>query len=124
MTRYRKMNINEVGKVYKRPWGNYRTIELVDGYQVKVITVTPNGQLSLQKHFQRVEHWLVVKGSPTFTIGESKKVYHVSEHVYIEKKEIHRIENKTCEPCKIIEIQIGDYLGEDDIVRLEDIYNR
>ncbi|WP_119329124.1 phosphomannose isomerase type II C-terminal cupin domain [Cysteiniphilum halobium] len=118
------MDINEVGKVYERPWGTYRTIELASGYQVKVITVNPGGQLSLQKHFKRAEHWVVVKGSPTFTIGDTKKMYHTNDHVYIEKEEIHRMENTTNSPCEIVEVQIGSYLGEDDIVRLEDIYNR
>ena len=118
------MDINAVGKVYERPWGTYRTIELATGYQVKVITVNPGGQLSLQKHFKRTEHWVVVKGSPTFTIGDTKTIYHVNDYVYIEKEEVHRMENKTDAPCEIVEVQIGNYLGEDDIVRLEDIYNR
>lgn len=118
------MNINKVGKVYERPWGTYRTIELASGYQVKVITVNPGEKLSLQKHFKRAEHWVVVKGSPTFMIGKSKETYHVNQHVYIEKEEVHRMENTTKSPCEIVEIQIGSYLGEDDIVRLEDIYKR
>ncbi len=118
------MSINEIGKIYTRPWGTYRTIELASGFQVKVITVNPHGQLSLQKHFKRAEHWVVVQGNPTFTIGDSKKTYSVNEHVYISKEQIHRMENTTQAPCKIVEVQIGDYLGEDDIVRLEDIYHR
>ena len=118
------MSMNETGKVYTRPWGTYRTIELAQGFQVKVITVNPNGQLSLQKHFKRSEHWVVVKGTPTFTIGENKKTYAVNEHVYIAKEQVHRMENTTQTPCEIVEVQIGNYLGEDDIVRLEDVYSR
>lgn len=118
------MSLNEIGKIYTRPWGTYRTIELAQNYQVKVITVNPGGQLSLQKHFKRAEHWVVVKGTPTFTIGETKKTYQENEHVFIKKEEIHRMENTTDIPCEIVEVQIGSYLGEDDIVRLEDIYNR
>ncbi|MCF6768012.1 phosphomannose isomerase type II C-terminal cupin domain [Thiotrichales bacterium 19S11-10] len=117
-------DINEIGKTYNRPWGSYKTLELANGYQVKVITVNPGGTLSLQKHFKRAEHWVVVKGSPTFTIGEEKQTYQVSDHVYIEKEQVHRMENTTDSICEIIEVQIGSYLGEDDIVRLEDVYNR
>ena len=74
--------------------------------------------------FKRAEHWVVVKGNSTFTIGDSKKTYAVDDHVYIDKEQIHRMENTTQETCEIVEVQIGSYLGEDDIVRLEDIYNR
>ncbi|MCF6777264.1 phosphomannose isomerase type II C-terminal cupin domain [Thiotrichales bacterium 19X7-9] len=117
-------DINEIGKTYHRPWGTYQTLALANGYQVKTITVNPGGILSLQKHFKRAEHWVVVKGNPTFTIGDDKKTYQVNDHVYIQKEQIHRMENHTDTPCEIIEVQIGHYLGEDDIVRIEDVYNR
>lgn len=116
--------MNEVGKIYERPWGTYKTLVMGDGYQVKIITVNPSGRLSLQKHFKRVEHWVVIQGRPTITIGNSKKEYQVNDTVDIAIEELHRLENFTKEPAAIIEVQIGPYLGEDDIVRLDDIYTR
>jgi mannose-6-phosphate isomerase len=115
---------NEIGKIYQRPWGSYQTLALSPGYQVKVIIVQPNGRLSLQKHFKRAEHWVIVSGSPTVTVGEKTAVYRVNQSVYIPQESKHRIENLTHEVCTLIEVQIGDYLGEDDIVRFEDIYGR
>lgn len=116
--------LNEVNKIYARPWGTYQTIAMSPGYQTKLITVIPGGILSLQKHFKRSEHWVVVKGTPTITIDDSKQEYQVNDHVYIPVESVHRLENHTDSPVAIIEVQIGDYLGEDDIVRLEDVYNR
>lgn len=118
------MQANEVGKIYERPWGSYRTLELGATYQVKIITVNPGGKLSLQKHMHRSEHWIVVQGTPTFTIDNQKANYPIDHHVSIKKEQIHRMENNTDQPCIIIEVQLGDYLGEDDIIRLQDIYNR
>jgi len=118
------MSINEIGKIYERPWGTYQTIAIDNGYQVKVITVNPGGRLSLQKHFKRAEHWVVVKGSPTVTIDDSVKTYQVNDALYIPLESIHRMENNTAESCAIIEVQVGSYLGEDDIVRLDDVYGR
>lgn len=115
---------NEIGKLYERPWGNYKTLALGDGYQVKIITVNPNGRLSLQKHGKRAERWVVVQGSPTITIGGNIKTYQVGDAVFIPKGTAHRMENETDTPTVIIEVQLGTYLGEDDIVRLEDIYGR
>lgn len=116
--------INEEGKEYKRPWGSYITLKMAPGYQIKIITVNPGGVLSLQKHYHRAEHWIVVQGSPTCTVGEAKKTYTIGDHLFIATEEIHRMENHSDIPAKIAEVQIGDYLGEDDIVRIEDIYNR
>ena len=107
-----------------RPWGNYQTIALADTYQVKVITVTPGGRLSLQKHAKRAEHWTVVKGTARVTLGTDIRDYSVDESLYIAVGEIHRLENLTDENVQVIEVQVGSYLGEDDIVRLEDVYNR
>lgn len=118
------MSNNEVGKIYQRPWGTYETLRIENNYQVKVLTINPGGRLSLQKHFKRAEHWVVVAGSPTLTVNNQAKIYQVNESVYIPREAIHRIENLGQEIAKIIEVQIGDYLGEDDIVRLEDIYGR
>lgn len=118
------MSMNEVGQIYERPWGTYQTIAMSNSYQVKVITVNPGGVLSLQKHFKRAEHWVVVKGRPTLTIGETIQQYEPNQHVFIAIEEIHRMENRTDQLVEIVEVQIGSYLGEDDIVRLEDKYNR
>ncbi len=116
--------INQLGKVYERPWGTYQTINFTDKSQTKIITVKPQGQLSLQKHFKRAEHWVVVTGRPTITVDDNVREYNVGEHIFIPKEAVHRLENFTDSDIQIIEVQVGDYLGEDDIVRLEDIYKR
>ncbi|ALB01947.1 mannose-6-phosphate isomerase [Francisella persica ATCC VR-331] len=116
--------INQLGKVYERPWGTYQTISFTNQSQTKIITVKPKGQLSLQKHFKRAEHWVVVTGRPTITVDDNVREYNVGEYIFIPKEAIHRLENFTDNDIQIIEVQVGDYLGEDDIVRLEDIYNR
>ena len=118
------MQANVIGKTYERPWGTYKTLELGAGYQVKIITVHPKGQLSLQRHFKRSEHWVVIQGQPTITVGENKKAYNINDAVYIPIEAAHRMENNTEQPAAVIEVQIGSYLGEDDIERLEDIYGR
>lgn len=118
------MSQNEVGQTYTRPWGCYRTLALETGFQVKILTVNPGGRLSLQKHFQRSEHWVVVRGTPTLTIGEKVQEYQRDEVVYIPKEAKHRIENLTDAVCQLVEVQIGDYLGEDDIERFDDVYGR
>jgi len=118
------MSLNEIGKIYHRPWGIYITLALEDGYQVKIITVNPNQQLSLQKHFKREEYWTVVKGEPTIRVGDISKNYKVGDSIFIPLEALHRIENRAIQPAQIIEVQIGNYLGEDDIVRIEDIYGR
>lgn len=117
-------NINEVGKIYERPWGTYQTISQDKQYQAKLITVNPGGRLSLQKHFKRAEHWVVVEGVPTVTVDDSVKEYQVGEHIYIPLEAVHRLENFTDDMVKIVEVQVGSYLGEDDIVRLDDVYKR
>ena len=117
-------SINETGKVYERPWGTYQALNFTEKSQTKIITVKPKGQLSLQKHFKRAEHWVVVTGKPTITVDDSVKEYSVGENVFIPKESVHRLENFTDSDIQIIEVQVGDYLGEDDIVRLEDIYSR
>ena len=118
------MTNNEIGKIYERPWGSYETLRIENNYQVKVLTINPGGRLSLQKHFKRAEHWVVVAGTPTLTVNDQTRVYHVNESIHIPQEAIHRIENFGTETAKIIEVQIGTYLGEDDIVRFEDIYGR
>jgi mannose-1-phosphate guanylyltransferase / mannose-6-phosphate isomerase len=110
-----------------RPWGWYDSIGSgLNGaeFQVKHIAVYPGQSLSLQYHHKRAEHWVVVKGVATVTVGDETRDYGVGEHVFIAVGNIHRMENKTNSLVEFIEVQLGDYLGEDDIVRLEDIYMR
>ena len=107
-----------------RPWGYYDSIDADNGFQVKRILVNPGAKLSLQKHEHRAEHWVVVKGVAKVTCGE--KIFSLKENqsTYIPKGEVHRLENQEGIDLEIIEIQTGDYLGEDDIIRLEDDYQR
>ena len=107
-----------------RPWGTYEGIDAGDRFQVKRIVVKPNASLSLQMHHHRAEHWVVVRGTARVTCGE--KVFLLSENqsTYIPIGEKHRLENPGAIPLEIIEVQSGSYLGEDDIVRFEDVYGR
>jgi mannose-1-phosphate guanylyltransferase/mannose-1-phosphate guanylyltransferase/mannose-6-phosphate isomerase len=107
-----------------RPWGWYESIDAADGFQVKRIVVRPGQKLSLQKHERRAEHWVVVSGVALVTIGDEQKLLRRNQSTYVPIGETHRLENRTDEPLTIIEVQSGDYLGEDDIIRLEDIYSR
>jgi mannose-1-phosphate guanylyltransferase len=107
-----------------RPWGSYTVLEEMDGFKVKKIIVKPGKRLSLQKHFHRSEHWVVVSGSAFVTKGEKEFFVKPNESIYISMGEIHRLENRGKVDLVIVEIQVGDYLGEDDIVRLEDDYKR
>ncbi len=110
-------------KVY-RPWGDYETIDQSHRYQVKRITVKPGAKLSLQKHFHRAEHWTVVSGTAVVTRGEEIRLLKEDESTYIPLGTVHRLENPGKIPLELIEVQSGPYLGEDDIVRLDDIYGR
>ena len=108
----------------ERPWGWYETVSEVPGNKVKRIRVHPGQQLSLQKHHQRAEHWVVVLGTARITVGERVVDMAVGQHVDIAVGEVHRLANLTGEPVEIVEVQFGAYLGEDDIVRLQDDYGR
>ena len=110
-------------KVY-RPWGYFDSIDYGEGFQVKRLFINPDAKLSLQKHQKRAEHWVVVKGIALVTCGEKKYKLTENQSTYIPKGEIHRLENREKNPLEIIEIQTGNYLGEDDIIRLEDDYER
>ena len=112
------------GEIVKRPWGTYEVLIESEGYKVKRITVVPGGRLSLQSHQRRAEHWVVVTGIPTVTVGENVQKVAVNEHVYIPLQAKHRLENYTDELVVLIEVQSGPYLGEDDIIRYDDIYGR
>jgi len=110
-------------RVY-RPWGFYEGVHLGDRHQVKHITVDPGSVLSLQKHFHRAEHWVVVRGTAIVTRDEEELLVTENESVYLPLGCVHRLKNPGKVPLSIIEVQTGAYLGEDDIVRLEDVYNR
>jgi mannose-1-phosphate guanylyltransferase/mannose-6-phosphate isomerase len=110
-------------KVY-RPWGSYETIDMENRFQVKRITVTPGATLSLQKHFHRAEHWTVVAGSAIVTRGDEQMLLKEDESTYIPLGTLHRLENPGKIPLELIEVQSGSYLGEDDIVRFDDVYGR
>ena len=110
-------------KVY-RPWGFYDSIDCGDNFQVKRIQVNPGSKLSLQKHQHRAEHWIITSGEATVTCGENTFKLKENQSTFIPKGEIHRLENQKEIPLEIIEIQTGNYLGEDDIIRLEDDFER
>ncbi|MGI9246990.1 MAG: phosphomannose isomerase type II C-terminal cupin domain, partial [Steroidobacteraceae bacterium] len=106
------------------PWGTYTVLEEVPGYKIKRIDVKPGAALSLQLHHHRSEHWVVVAGTATVTNGERTYDVHVNEGTYIPMSTQHRLENRGRIPLQIIEVQNGEYLEEDDIVRFEDVYGR
>ncbi|MGA2945220.1 MAG: mannose-1-phosphate guanylyltransferase/mannose-6-phosphate isomerase [Xanthobacteraceae bacterium] len=110
-------------RVY-RPWGYYQGVDLGSRYQVKRIVVKPSATLSLQKHFHRSEHWVVVHGTAEVTIGSEVRTVHENESAYIPIGSVHRLANPGKIPLELIEVQAGSYLGEDDIVRISDEYGR
>ncbi|MDR7100833.1 mannose-1-phosphate guanylyltransferase/mannose-6-phosphate isomerase [Lysobacter niabensis] len=110
-------------KVY-RPWGSYDSIDVGERFQVKRIVVKPGAALSLQKHHKRAEHWIVVSGVAEVTCDDRVFDLHENESTYIPLGSVHRLRNRGTEPVELIEVQSGHYLGEDDIVRLEDVYGR
>ena len=107
-----------------RPWGSYQSLDLGDRYQVKRIVVKQGGRLSLQLHHHRAEHWVVVRGTARVTIGDKVQVLHENELIYVSIGSKHRLENPGKIDLELIEVQTGSYLGEDDIVRVEDDYHR
>jgi mannose-1-phosphate guanylyltransferase / mannose-6-phosphate isomerase len=107
-----------------RPWGYYETLALGPRFQVKRIQVKPGAALSLQSHVHRAEHWVVVSGSARVTVGDEVRLMSENENVYIPLGAVHRLENPGKVPLNLIEVQSGSYLGEDDIVRYEDVYDR
>jgi mannose-1-phosphate guanylyltransferase/mannose-6-phosphate isomerase len=107
-----------------RPWGSYDSVDGDDGFQVKRLIVSPGAVLSLQNHARRAEHWVVVRGKARITRNDEVFDLGVNESTYIAIGDVHRIANPFDEPVHIIEVQCGDYLGEDDIVRIEDEYGR
>jgi mannose-6-phosphate isomerase len=107
-----------------RPWGSFHVLDEQAGFKVKRIVVTPGGRLSLQSHKHRSEHWTVVNGTATVTVGEAVKAMTRGQSVDISLGAKHRLENLGKDLVEIIEVQFGDYLGEDDIIRYDDVYNR
>ena len=120
---YELISSNIFAKV-QRPWGSYQVIDYGEGFKVKRIEVLPGGRLSLQLHHHRDEHWTVVEGNATVIKGTEKMSLSKNQAIFIPREVQHRLSNENDVPCIIIEVQMGDYLGEDDIVRLQDSYNR
>jgi mannose-1-phosphate guanylyltransferase / mannose-6-phosphate isomerase len=122
----KRSNRKEHGQHLKchRPWGYFETLSLAPRFQVKLLHVTPGGRLSLQMHHHRSEHWVVVRGTAKVTIGDVEQLVQENESVYITATQWHRLENPGKVALDIIEVQIGTYLGEDDIIRSQDDYRR
>jgi len=107
-----------------RPCGSYQSVDMGERHQVKRIIVKPGGRLSLQKHHHRSEHWIVVRGTARVTVNEDARIVHENESIYIPIGAVHRLENPGKISLELIEVQTGSYLGEDDIIRIEDDYQR
>jgi mannose-6-phosphate isomerase-like protein (cupin superfamily) len=108
----------------ERPWGNYQVLEDSPSHKVKRITVTPGQRLSYQRHQQRAEHWYVVSGQASVTLEDVEHTIDVGHAIDIPRGSAHRVANRTEDPLVLIEVQVGDYFGEDDIERIEDDYGR
>ena len=107
-----------------RPWGWYQRLDLGSRFQVKRIMVKPGARLSLQKHFHRAEHWVVVRGVAEATVNDQVTLLHETESVYVPIGAVHRLANPGRITLELIEVQVGTYTGEDDILRIEDVYGR
>jgi mannose-1-phosphate guanylyltransferase/mannose-6-phosphate isomerase len=107
-----------------RPWGTYRVLFQGDRFKIKHITINPGMRLSLQYHFHRSEHWVVVRGTAKVSVNDREQLFHEGESVFVPKSAVHRLENPGRVPLEIVEIQNGEYLGEDDIIRIQDDFNR
>lgn len=119
-----KNELTQTHNTVHRPWGTYTVLEDKAGYKIKKIMVKPGKRLSLQKHFHRNEHWIVVSGTATVQVEDKTYIVRENESTYIKAGEIHRLENQGKIPIVLIEAQVGSYTGEDDIVRIEDDYKR
>lgn len=116
--------VNNSPKYDERPWGNFTVLDEADGYKVKRIEVLPGKRLSYQKHAQRAEHWFIVAGTAKVTLDDKDILLKPGEYVDIAIGMAHRVENPGEEKVVFIEVQRGGYLGEDDIVRLQDDFGR
>jgi mannose-6-phosphate isomerase-like protein (cupin superfamily) len=110
--------------ITRRPWGWFRTLAQGSGFQVKEIVVHPGAKLSLQRHKFRAEQWIVASGEASVTVGERVMRLAARGYVEIARGEVHRLANPSSHPLRVIEVQTGTYLGEDDIERLADDYGR
>jgi len=119
-----KKELTEIHTIVHRPWGTYEALINDNGYKIKRIIVKPGKRLSLQKHFHRSEHWIVVSGTAEVQVGEKIYLVRPNESTYIKMAEVHRLNNPGKIPVVLIEAQVGEYTGEDDIVRLEDDFER
>lgn len=117
-------NAYKRGDKDNRPWGTWEVLDAGEGFCVKRICVTPGNILSLQLHHYRAEHWIIVSGEAVVTLGEDKLVKKANESVFIPAETKHRIQNNTTQNMEFIEIQTGETLDENDIVRFEDSYGR
>ncbi|SFV55176.1 Mannose-1-phosphate guanylyltransferase (GDP) [hydrothermal vent metagenome] len=120
----RESELHHIHLTAHRPWGTYTVLEESEHYKIKRIVVKPSKRLSLQKHYHRSEHWIIVSGTALITVGDKETLVKANESTYIPMGEIHRLENPGKIDVVLIEAQVGDYLGEDDIVRLEDDFKR
>ena len=119
-----KPELTEIHQTAHRPWGTYTVLEESANFKIKRIVVNPGAKLSMQMHKHRAEHWVVVSGEATITNGDMEFTLQANQSTYIPKTHKHRLENKGTEPLAIIEVQCGDYVGEDDIIRFDDSYGR
>ncbi|MFA6136895.1 MAG: mannose-1-phosphate guanylyltransferase/mannose-6-phosphate isomerase [Sulfurimonas sp.] len=117
-------NLHNIHLTAHRPWGTYTILEDSPGYKIKRIEVKPGCRLSMQKHFHRNEHWIIVSGTATVTVGHETRLVRPNESTYIKMGEVHRLSNEGKIPVVLIEAQVGEYTGEDDIVRVEDDFKR
>ena len=124
MVKTKRPDLTEFHRTVHRPWGTYTVLEESTNFKIKRIVVNPGAKLSMQLHKHRAEHWVVVSGVATITNNEIEFTLNENQSTYISKTHKHRLENKGSEPLAIIEVQCGDYVGEDDIVRFDDKYGR
>ncbi len=120
----RGSDLINVPQTVSRPWGTYSVLESTERYKMKRIVVKPGKRLSLQKHLHRSEHWVVVSGTATVTVGKNVFYVRPNESTYIPVGEVHRLQNEGKLPLVIVEVQVGEYTGEDDIIRVEDDFHR
>ncbi len=118
------VGVHPVGEEVVRPWGSFEGLGQGSGYQVKRLRVLPGGTLSLQRHRHRHEHWVVVAGALVAVRDGESHALKVGDHILIPAGAVHRLHNPGEEPAELVEVQLGDYLGEDDIERIEDVYGR
>lgn len=120
----RRSPLTDVPQTVSRPWGTYSVLDDNERYKIKRIVVKPGKRLSLQKHLHRSEHWVVVSGTATCTVGDKTFYVRSNESTYIPMGELHRLQNEGKLPLVIVEVQVGEYTGEDDIIRLQDDFKR